>query len=83
MAFLMNDLGTWVEPDPEVVEYLWHSAIFAADAAISKIFKDPAEHMPSYRTDMAVRAAIRMLLANGMITAADRPDWVRVDAPDS
>ena len=71
----------WNEPDSDVLDYLTHNGTFAADSAVIALNPGATGHV---KTKAAVRAALRMLLANGLITAVpseDRPEWVRIDAP--
>lgn len=71
--------GNWDEPDPELLDGLTRDGTFAADAAAMETVGTPHD-----KTRAAVRAALRMLLANGMITAVpkeDWPEWVQIDPP--
>jgi len=87
----MNALpGTWNEPDSEVLDQLTHTALFAADAEAikpgppSRSFRNPVPETPHEKTRRVVRATLRMLLANGLITVVppeSRPEWVVLDPP--
>lgn len=71
--------GGWNEPDPEVLDQLTRWATFAADSAVIDSFGQVSSvPTPDGRTqpltdaeksNIAVRAAIRALLANGLIQA--------------
>jgi hypothetical protein len=85
--------GTWNEPDTEVLEQLTHNAMFAADDEAMKpgppsSIRNPdgsrQGETPHEHTTRVVRAALRMLLANGLVTAAapeDWPEWAVLDPP--
>jgi hypothetical protein len=71
----------WNEPSAALLDQLTHNAVFAADSAIIALDRDATGHV---KTKAAVRAAVRMLLANGLVTAVPQEDWpeyVRIDAP--
>lgn len=73
--------GTWNEPDTEVLDQLTRLSTFSADTAVCRL---PADTVGTVKTEAAVRGALRMLLAQGIITAVPRDDWpqhVRIDAP--
>lgn len=62
---------TWNEPDPTILDELTQHGCFAADQAVlDGTSRTPAEHVR-----VAVRAALRMLLANGVITATPQTEW--------
>jgi hypothetical protein len=75
-------LNNWVEPDPEVVDLLVGWATPGADMAMLSGggFRTAAD-----ATRAAVRAALRVLLANGFIEPRipTEPDevWVSMDPP--
>lgn len=83
----------WDEPDPEDLDRLTRFAAFAADSAIlsaagqvSAIRNPDGSHQrltPAELTKVGIRAALRMLLANGLIKVEDVPDdfMVQIDPP--
>jgi hypothetical protein len=85
--------GNWDEPAAKVLERLMNNAMFAADSEALK--KGPPSRIrnpdgsqqgetPHERTTRVVRAALRMLLANGLITALppeEWPEYVILDPP--
>lgn len=85
--------GTWNEPDGEVLRRLTRDAMFAASGEAMKPgppsrIRDPDGRQqgetPHEHTKRVVRAALRMLLANGLITVTppeERPEWVVLDPP--
>lgn len=76
----LDALARWDEPDPAVLDRLTRTAMSAADTAV--ISAGPGSPHDMVKT--GVRAALRCLLANGIITAVPQEDWpeyVRVDAP--
>lgn len=85
--------GTWNEPDAKVLEQLLHNAMFAADGEAMKPGKpsrirnpdgSQQDETPHEHKTRIVRAALRMLLANGLVTASspeDWPEWVVPDPP--
>jgi hypothetical protein len=90
----MNGLpGTWNEPDTELLDGLARHATRAADTEALKAA--PRSRIPGpsglpqgetghERTARVVRAAVRMLLANGLVAAVpveDWPEYVVIDAP--
>lgn len=71
------DLGMWTEPDTETVDRLTRLGCFAADSAVINL---SASVTDANRTKTAVRAALRMLLANGAISVVEPgPDYVQID----
>jgi hypothetical protein len=86
--------GTWNEPDTELLDGLTHNAMFAASGEAMKpgppsSIRTPdgwqQGETPHEHTKRVVRAALRMLLANGLITvtpADKRPKWVVLDPPE-
>jgi hypothetical protein len=75
----MDGLPGWAEPDSDVLGEL---ARHAARAASIAVINSTATQAGKIRT--AVRAALRVLLANGLITAtpaADWPKYVMIDPP--
>lgn len=87
--------GTWNEPDTELLDQLTHTAMFAADTEAmkpgppSRSFHNAdgslTPETPHERTVRIVRATLRMLLANGLITVVppdERPEWVILDPPE-
>ena len=85
--------GEWNEPDGEVLGQLTHDAMFAADAEAMKPgvpsrIRNPdgsrQGETPHEHATRVVRAALRMLLANGLVIAApqdERPEWIVIDPP--
>lgn len=83
----------WNEPDPEDLDRLTRFASFAADTAVISAagqvsaIRNP-DGSPQGLTDaeltrVGIRAALRMLLANGLIKVEDVPDdfMVQIDPP--
>jgi hypothetical protein len=76
---IIDALTNWDEPDPEMLDDLLHKAMHAADTAAIA-----AAGTAHDKVKAAVRASLRMLLANGLVTAVPREEWpeyVRIDAP--
>lgn len=72
-------LAGWEEPDGQDLDELARYGALAADLAVIGFQGTGAQ-----RTRIAVRAALRMLLANGLVTAVpaqDRPGYVQLAAP--
>lgn len=61
----------WVEPDAELLEMLTRNGCFAADSAVL----DAGPITRAEATRVAVRAALRVLAANGMIAVVPREQW--------
>ena len=91
---MMTELpGTWNEPDAEMLDQLLHQAMFAADGEAMKPGAPSRIRNPDgsqqgetahEHTVRVVRAALRMLLANGLVAPAPPeswPEWVVLDAP--
>jgi hypothetical protein len=83
--------GAWDEPDGETLDRLTRLAMFAGDAEAikpgppSRSFRDPVPETPHEHTRRVVRAALRMLLANGLVTPtppAECPEYVVLDPPE-
>ncbi|HEX3388840.1 MAG TPA: hypothetical protein VHT94_07365 [Streptosporangiaceae bacterium] len=86
--------GSWNEPDSDLLGELTHQAVFAADAEAMRAGPPSRIRNPDgsrqgetghERTTRVVRAALRMLLANGIITVTppgQRPEWVALSAPE-
>lgn len=87
--------GDWNEPDRELLDRLTRTAMFAADEEAmkpgppSRSFRNPdgshPPETPHERTVRVVRAALRMLLANGLVAAVppeECPEWVVLDPPE-
>lgn len=85
--------GTWNEPDAQVLDRLLHNAMFAASgesmrpgppSRIPGPDGRPMGETPHEHTKRVVRAALRMLLANGLVqpvAAEEWPEWVVLDPP--
>lgn len=78
--------GLWTEPDPLVVDQLTQNGVSAADRAVSAVMGQlVAGELPAAAVmGVAVRAAVRCLLANGLIMAVpagEQPEWVLLDPP--
>lgn len=70
---------TWNEPDGDLLDKLTRKGTSAADSVAIGFAGTGAE-----RTRASVRAALRMLLANGLITAVPSEEWpeyVAIDPP--
>jgi hypothetical protein len=86
--------GTWNEPDGEALDRLTHLAMFAADGEAMKPGRPSSIRNPDgsqqgetghERTVRVVRAALRMLLANALITPTppeDCPEYTVLDPPE-
>jgi hypothetical protein len=74
--------ASWNEPSAEVVDRLTRWGCFAADTAV---IEGNRHWTPAQQTEAAVRAALRMLLANGVIKAllpSDTEDvYIAIDPP--
>jgi hypothetical protein len=76
---ILDALTNWDDPDPEMLDTLLRHAMGAADTAALETTGTPHD-----KTKAAVRASLRVLLANGLVTAVPREEWpeyVRIDAP--
>lgn len=79
MTSPISALSNWNDPDPEVLDRLTHNAVFAADTVVIGMSGTGHE-----KTKAGVRAAIRMLLANGLVSAVpldEWPEYIRIDVP--
>jgi hypothetical protein len=63
--------GNWDEPDSGLLNELERHGAGAADPVMIRF----SGGTPAERTRAAVRAALRMLLANGLVTAVPMEDW--------
>jgi hypothetical protein len=87
-------LSSWNEPDSDLLGELTHQAMFAAGAEAMKPGPPSRIRNPdgsqqgetlNERDTRVVRAALRMLLANGIITVTpveERPEWVALSPPE-
>lgn len=85
--------GTWREPDSDLLDQLTHHAMFAADSEAMKPGVPSRIRNPDgsqqgetshEHTTRVTRAALRMLLANGLVIAVaplEWPEWVVLDPP--
>lgn len=84
--------GTWNEPDSGLLDQVTRHAMFAADAEAmragppSRIRNpdgSPQGETGHERTGRIVRASLRLLLANGIVTAepGNWPEYVVLDPP--
>lgn len=62
----------WTEPDPVILDEITQQGCFAADEAILSGGRGATA---AGQTRIGVRAALRMLLANGIITVTPRDEW--------
>jgi hypothetical protein len=78
----MNSMSeSWNEPDSELLDKLTRNGKLAADRVVIGIGSNSTQ---SERTRIAVRAALRMLIANGIITVSPIEQWpnlVLLDPP--
>jgi hypothetical protein len=89
----IEELGTWNEPDGKLLDQLTHQAVFAADSEALRPGPPSRIRSPDgseqgetghERTVRMVRATLRMLLANGLITVVapeNWPEWIVLDPP--
>jgi hypothetical protein len=71
----------WIEPDASALAELTQTGLLAADSAAATAGAD----IPADRDRKVIRAALRGLLANGIITPTARelwPEWVQLDPPE-
>lgn len=73
----------WSEPDAGTLDALVQLGTFGADSVVLNGRRDGTFAVPADETRAAVRAALRLLLANGLIQAVPRaPDqYVALDPP--
>jgi hypothetical protein len=62
----MPEFAEWNEPDPAILDDLVHWSIFAADTVVIDGRRMGRFPTPAEETRAAVKAAIRLLLANGV-----------------
>ncbi len=88
--------GNWNEPDVKVLDQLTRCAALAADTEALRVptplsrIRNPDGSLQNEtgheRTVRLVRASLRVLLANGIITALPLDQWPEytvIDAPDN
>jgi hypothetical protein len=88
-----TEMRQWVEPDPEVLGVLTNWGMYAAGRAQIDALSRPSSIpgpdgqpqplTPNEMCEVGVRAALRLLLANGFIEAhlPDDNIWFNLDAP--